>query len=447
MSIKINVITDFVGDGITKARKEFAQLEGAGAKAGFAIRKAAVPAAAAIGGLAAAALDSAKAAMEDEAQQKLLASQLRKTTNATDAQIKATEDYIAKQLSLKGFTDSQLRPAFEKLARATGDLTEAQKLTNTAMDIATATGKPLETVVASLEKAYGGNMAAIQRLLPEYRDMIKEGATFDEVMAKVNGTLGGAAAEAATTAEARFRILKEQMGEVQEEIGNAFIPILEKLLPLLSNLADWAQKNPESFLIVAGALAAIATSIMLINLAMALNPIGAIVIGVISLIAVLAIAYKQFDGFRKVVNLMINSTIANFENLANAFINTINLLIRGINLVKPGDDLKQLGEISLGRISGPGTAVGVGGLGGGLMNELKGVPAMAAGGIVTGPTLALIGEAGPEAVIPLDRAGGMGGINITVNAGLVSSPDQVGQQIIEAIQKAQRRSGPVFAPA
>jgi phage-related minor tail protein len=76
------------------------------------------------------------------------------------------------------------------------------------------------------------------------------------------------------------------------------------------------------------------------------------------------------------------------------------------------------------------------------------IPALADGGIVTGPTLALIGEAGPEAVVPLDRMGGMGGaINITVNAGLVSSPDQVGQQIIEAIQKAQRRSGPVFAPA
>jgi hypothetical protein len=77
---------------------------------------------------------------------------------------------------------------------------------------------------------------------------------------------------------------------------------------------------------------------------------------------------------------------------------------------------------------------------------------LAQGGIVTGgATLAMIGEAGPEAVIPLDRMGefgmGGGGMNITVNAGLVSSPDQVGQQIIEAIQKAQRRSGPVFAPA
>ena len=67
--------------------------------------------------------------------------------------------------------------------------------------------------------------------------------------------------------------------------------------------------------------------------------------------------------------------------------------------------------------------------------------------MITRPTLGLIGEAGPEAVIPLDRLSGMGGITINVQAGLVSTPDQIGQQIIEAIQNAQRRSGPVFAAA
>jgi hypothetical protein len=68
--------------------------------------------------------------------------------------------------------------------------------------------------------------------------------------------------------------------------------------------------------------------------------------------------------------------------------------------------------------------------------------------------LAVIGEAGPEAVIPLSKIepsvwclGGGGGMTITVNAGLVSTPDQIGQQIIEAILKAQRRSGQVFASA
>ena len=41
----------------------------------------------------------------------------------------------------------------------------------------------------------------------------------------------------------------------------------------------------------------------------------------------------------------------------------------------------------------------------------------------------------------------MGGVTINIEAGLVSTPDQVGQQIIEAIQRAQRRSGPAFVTA
>jgi hypothetical protein len=81
---------------------------------------------------------------------------------------------------------------------------------------------------------------------------------------------------------------------------------------------------------------------------------------------------------------------------------------------------------------------------------IGGLATLAEGGIVTRPTLAMIGEGGgPEAVIPLDRLGSMGGgdINITVSAGVISSPDQIGQQLIELIQRAQRRSGTVFAPA
>ena len=47
------------------------------------------------------------------------------------------------------------------------------------------------------------------------------------------------------------------------------------------------------------------------------------------------------------------------------------------------------------------------------------IPYLAKGGIVTSPTLAMIGEAGPEAVIPLNKAGGMGNtFNITVNGAI-----------------------------
>jgi hypothetical protein len=77
------------------------------------------------------------------------------------------------------------------------------------------------------------------------------------------------------------------------------------------------------------------------------------------------------------------------------------------------------------------------------------IPAMAAGGIVTGPTLALIGEAGPEAVIPLNRNNTPTGntINLTVNAGMGADGTAIGREIVDIIKRYERVSGPVFASA
>lgn len=60
------------------------------------------------------------------------------------------------------------------------------------------------------------------------------------------------------------------------------------------------------------------------------------------------------------------------------------------------------------------------------------------GGIVTGPTLGLVGEAGPEAIIPLDRAGGIGTTVVNVT---VTSADP--QAVVEAIRRYTRANGPL----
>jgi hypothetical protein len=70
------------------------------------------------------------------------------------------------------------------------------------------------------------------------------------------------------------------------------------------------------------------------------------------------------------------------------------------------------------------------------------LPRLAKGGIVTSPTIAMIGEAGPEAIVPLSRGNGMGG-NITVNvqASPLSSPADVGAAVVDALQAWSRRNG------
>ena len=73
------------------------------------------------------------------------------------------------------------------------------------------------------------------------------------------------------------------------------------------------------------------------------------------------------------------------------------------------------------------------------------------GGLVTGPTAAIVGEAGPEVVMPLNRFEAMNArqnaassYNITVNAGMGSDGRNIGQLIVDEIKKFERQSGKVF---
>jgi len=78
--------------------------------------------------------------------------------------------------------------------------------------------------------------------------------------------------------------------------------------------------------------------------------------------------------------------------------------------------------------------------------DIPNIPRLAKGGIVTQPTTALIGESGPEAVIPLSRAGGNLGqtnINVTVNAGMGTNGTDVGRDVVEVLRQFQRRNGPL----
>ena len=438
MAVYIPIVSEFNSKGIDKAIKEFKSLEGASKKAQFAIKKAAVPAAAALTGLAVVLGDAVSGAIEDAAAQDLLANSLKKTTGANDAQIASVEDWITAQGQLLGVTDTDLRPALNRLAKATGSITQAQKLANQAMDIATATGKPLETVVGALEKAYGGNLAALGKLAPEYRQMIKDGASFEQVMDALAKTTGGAAAEAANTTAGKFKRLKIGFDETKESIGAALLPAVEKVLPYLQKFATWAQDNPQTFMIIAGALAAIAASIVAINIAMALNPIGLIVIGVIALIAGLAIAYKKFEGFRNIVDAVFGGIKFYISNIV---IPQFKLMLTVFKTIFNG--IAKVWNSTIGKFSFtvPSWVPGIGGKG----FAMPDIPMLASGGIVTSPTLAMIGEAGPEAVIPLDRMSQMGGgISVTVQTG-VGDPVAIGKAVSDVLSAYNRRTGKMVA--
>jgi F0F1-type ATP synthase membrane subunit b/b' len=66
------------------------------------------------------------------------------------------------------------------------------------------------------------------------------------------------------------------------------------------------------------------------------------------------------------------------------------------------------------------------------------VPALASGGIVTRPTLAMVGEAGPEAIIPLNSSNSYGG-PITINVNGAGDPDAVANAVMRKLSLAGGR--------
>jgi hypothetical protein len=79
-----------------------------------------------------------------------------------------------------------------------------------------------------------------------------------------------------------------------------------------------------------------------------------------------------------------------------------------------------------------------------IVASVGGIPKLADGGIVNKPTLALIGEAGPEAVVPLSKmnTGGGGDVNINVTGGLSTSAE-IGQSVVNALRAYSRSAGPL----
>jgi hypothetical protein len=434
MAINIPIISEFDGKGIKKAIAQFKQLETTSEKAQFAIKKAAVPAAAALGGLALALGDATKAAMEDQQEQAALALTLQNVTGAGAAQTAQIEDQISAMSRASGIADTEYRKSLEALVRGTKDVDLAMKDMNLVMDISTALQMDSSTVADALAKAYQGNFKALRSLTPEMATMIKEGASLNEVMDVLGGTFGGATAKSADTAAGKMKILKNSLDETKESIGAALLPALEAVLPKLNAFALWAQDNPEAFQFIAGTIALVAAAIVATNIAMALNPFALIAAGIAVLVIALVTAYNKFEWFRTGVQVIINSINAAFDFLVNGVIAAVNAIISAFNAIPLLPDIPKIPSINTGRLGGGAANTPAPGR----MN----IPRLAEGGIVSSPTLALIGEAGPEAVVPLDRMQTGGGITINVTGGLATSAE-IGESVVNALRAYSRSAGPL----
>lgn len=182
-------------------------------------------------------VDGVQSAIADEAAQLRLANALKNATGATNAQIKATEDYISKTAVSVGITDDDLRPAFQRLAVATGNVTESQDLLNLAIDVSRGSNKDLGSVVEALSKAYGGQDTALARLGVGITATQAKTMSFKEEAQLLADTWGGSASAAADTLSVKLEIMRIRFDEAKEKLGTALLPILTRFAEYLLQTA------------------------------------------------------------------------------------------------------------------------------------------------------------------------------------------------------------------
>lgn len=234
MAVVIPLVTEFDSKGIRLAEKRFADFSKQTSAIGTSLKNAFLPAAAAIAGVGAAAVAATKAAIDDQKSQVLLATQLQATTKATEAQVKATESFVAGLALSSGIADDELRPSLAKVARSTRDLTKAQKLLSVAVDVARGSGKSLSQVTDAISRAYGGNVKALARLDPSLKQFITKTTTADEAVAMLAKNFRGNADKYAETFAGRMDRLKVAVGEATESFGYALLPILEQFVGFIT---------------------------------------------------------------------------------------------------------------------------------------------------------------------------------------------------------------------
>ena len=221
-----------------------------------------------------------------------------------------------------------------------------------------------------------------------------------------------------TSTARKLAIVRSEFEETKLVIGEAFLDALDmeafasamkgisvSIAENSDKFAEWGTVINESFLPAMGSL-----SDQMSNIA--------------SISKDLAPLLKVFSGFLQIVLALVVgvSKLLRLLTQVGEGVGKATGATKGASSAAGAATSGMAAGAAIGFMAGGPIGAGIGALVGGASGIIgeTGVPFMAEGGVVTKPTLAVVGEAGPEAVIPLDRFGGGDSAGTNINFGGVT---------------------------
>ena len=169
--------------------------------------------------LATSLTNAAKAFAEDDKAARVLGQTLNNLGLGFGENAQVVNNYISNLEKQTGVLDDELRPAMDRLLRATGSITKSQKLLNLALDISAGTGKSLAQVTQSLQKAYLGQTQSLGRLGVGLSKAELTSASFEEIQTRLAVLFEGQASMAADTYIGKMNKLTVAVNNAKETIG------------------------------------------------------------------------------------------------------------------------------------------------------------------------------------------------------------------------------------
>ena len=216
MTIEIPIISTYKDKGAKQAKSSLDKLSGTAKKLGLALGLAL-----SVNKIVAFGKSSVAEFTASEKAAAALQNTLKNTGNLLA--FPDTEAGLKNLAKLSGIADDTLIPLFNQLYLSTGNVSEAMKSLNTAIDVSRGTTNELGTVVDALSKGYAGNTRALGNLNLGLNKAYLASNNMVGIQKQLNDTFKGASAAYLETYAGKVEVLNNQWNETKEIIGQGLV--------------------------------------------------------------------------------------------------------------------------------------------------------------------------------------------------------------------------------